>query len=51
MATGLPLYKWMPVMCDTSLVSPLKAHGVAQPRAANEPGAAIASIEDTKTPT
>jgi len=51
MAKELPLYKGMPLICDASLVSPLKANGDARPRAAHEPGVAIASIEDTKAKT
>ena len=48
MATGLPLYKGMSLICDASLVTPLKANGVARPRAAHEPGVAMAHIEEKK---
>ena len=51
MATGLPLYQGMPLVCDASLVSPVKANGIARPRAAHEPGVAIANIEDIKAST
>ena len=48
MATGLPLYQGMPLVCDASLVSPVKANGVARPRAVHQPGLAIANIEDAE---
>ena len=51
MATGLSLYQGMPLVCDASLVSPVKANGIARPRAAHEPGVAIANIEDIKAST
>ena len=49
--TGLLLYQGLPLICDASLVSPLKANGVAHPRAAHESRVAIANIEITKTTT
>ena len=51
MATALPLYKGMPLICDASLVSPVKANSIAQPRAAHKPGVAIAHIEEKKATT
>jgi len=51
MATGLPLYQGLPLVCDASLVSPVKANGIPRPRAAHEPGIAIANIEDVKATT
>ena len=51
MATGLPLYQGLPLVCDASLVSPVKANGIPRPRAAHEPGIAIANIEDIKAST
>ena len=51
LATGLPLYQGIPLVCDASLVSPIKANGIARPRAAHEPGVAIAHIEDVKATT
>ena len=51
LATGLALYQGIPLMCDDSLVSPNKADGIARPRAAHEPGIAIANIEDVKATT
>jgi len=51
MAIGLPLYEGMPLVCDASIVSPIKANGIARPRAAHEPGVAIANIEDVKATT
>ena len=50
-AKNLPLCHGLPLVCDASLVSPLKANGVARPRAAHEPGVAIADIEDVKATT
>ena len=46
-----PLCHGLPFVCDASLVSPLKANGVARPRAAHEPGVAIADIEEVKATT
>ena len=46
-----PLYKGMSLICDASLVTPLKANGVARPRAAHEPGVAMAHIEEKKVKT
>ena len=51
MATGLPLYQGMPLVCDASLVSPIKLNGIARPRAAHEPGIAIANVEDAQAMT
>ena len=48
MATGQPLYQGMPLVCDVSLVSPIKSNGIARPRAAHESGIALANIEDVK---
>ena len=52
MATGLlPLYRGMPLICDASLASPIKANGIARPRAAHEPGVAIVNLEDVEATT
>ena len=45
------LYQGLPLVCDASLVSPVKANGIPRPRAAHEPGIAIANIEDVKATT
>ena len=50
-AKNLPLCHGIPLVCDASLVSPLKANGIARPRAAHEPGVAIADIEEVKATT
>ena len=50
-AKDLPLGHGLPLVCDASLVSPIKANGIARPRAAHEPGVAIANIEDVKATT
>ena len=51
LANGLPLYQGTPLVGDAPLVSPVKENGVARPRAAHEPGVAIANIEDIKAST
>ena len=51
LANNLPLNQGIPHLCDASLVSPIKANGIARPRAAHELGVAIAMIEDVKATT
>merc|ERR1711985_68589 len=41
----------LPLVCDATLVSPVKANGIPRPRAAHEPRIAIANIEDVKATT
>jgi len=47
-ALGLPLYNGLPLACDVTVASPLRADGTARPRAAAEPGTALAHREDDK---
>ena len=47
-ATGLRMHHGMPLACDVTLVSPLRADGTPRPRAAERDGVAIADIEDAK---
>ena len=51
LATGLPLYQGLPLVCHASLISLFKANGIARARAAHEPGVAIANVEDVKAAT
>ena len=50
-AKNLPLRHGLPLVCDASLVSPIRANGIARPRAAHEPRVAIANIEDVRAAT
>ena len=50
-ATGLPLYRGVPLGIDATLVSALRADGTPWPRAASEDGVAIARAERAKATT
>ena len=47
-AKNLRLKRGIPLACDATLVSPLRANGEAKPRTANHDGAAITEIERVK---
>merc|ERR1712163_108988 len=48
LATGLPLYRGVPLGIDASIVSPLHGDGSPWPRAAEEDGVAIDRAEKSK---
>ena len=50
LARNFPLYQGIPLVCDASLVSPIKANGIARPRAPHEPELPSRALKTSKLP-